>query len=283
MNSALASYDIYHVGVSGGKDSTAALLWAVNESGWPRENIRASYCDPGNDHEFTHQYIAELSRRVHPIDIITPPLDFYKLAEKKGRFPAVKSRFCTQQLKIFPTQAHIKQFQQAGLSVLLVSGVRRAESEERSELPEFEFDDYYMADMYRPLIDWSVEDIWAYLKHWGVPRNLLYEFGARRVGCFPCIMSSKAEIRTIAKHFPERIDMIREAERRIDSTFFRRTTTPEVFRSKEIVTKKGKKLTVPTIDDVVAWSQTGYRKRGGQYEMDLGDGDTCPSNTGMCE
>lgn len=281
-------YDIYHVGISGGKDSTAALLWATRESGWDHNRIRATFCDTGNEHRITYDYLAMLSETVFPIQVIEPPLDFYALAEKKGRFPSVKARFCTQQLKIFPSQAYIKAYQIIGLELLLVSGVRRAESKARSELPEFEFDTYYLADSYRPLIDWSTEDVYAYLSKHNLPRNPLYDYGAQRVGCFPCFMSSKQEMRTIAKHFPERIDMIREAEKRVGkergSTFFARDKTPEEFRSKPFETEDGEIIYVPTIDDVAAWSKTAYRKRGGQYEMDFDDPPTvCNSNLGACE
>jgi len=71
----LKAYDIYHVGISGGKDSTAALLWAIHDSGWPHDKIRATFCDTGNEHQITYDYIAMLSERVFPIKTIKPPLD----------------------------------------------------------------------------------------------------------------------------------------------------------------------------------------------------------------
>lgn len=38
----------YHVGISGGKDSGALLLWMVHESGIPADQIIATFCDTGN-------------------------------------------------------------------------------------------------------------------------------------------------------------------------------------------------------------------------------------------
>lgn len=281
----MTDYDIYHVGISGGKDSQALLLWARYESGFPVEKIRATFCDTGNEHDFTYAHIKMLSETVHPIETIYPPLNFYELAKKKGRFPGTKTRFCTQQLKIFPTQKHIMQYQLENKSVLLLSGVRAGESEDRAAMQEFEWDEYYASDMFRPLLKWSLDDVWAFLKKYNSPRNPLYDFGARRVGCFPCIMSTKAEIRTIAKNFPERIDMIRKAEMETGkqtSTFFARKKVPLRFRSREITTKDGEVVKVPTIDDVVEWSRTGHHKPS-QYEMDFAEYAACPSNLGMCE
>jgi len=283
MQPDLNDYNIVHLGISGGKDSTAALLWLINESGCPREKIRVTFCDTGNEHQFTYDYIAMLSEKVFPVEMIKPLLDFYELAKKKGRFPSVKARFCTQELKIFPSQRYVLVLMRDGAKILLLTGVRASESAKRAELPEFEWDDFYACDMYRPLLKWSLDDVWAFLAKYSIPRNPLYDLGATRVGCLPCIMSRKAEIRMIAKNFPERIDMIRRAETdtgRI-STFYPRKYVPLGYRSLEITTHDGEIMRVPTIDDVVSWSKTA---RGGRnYNFDFDTPMMCSSNLGACE
>ena len=272
---------INHIGISGGKDSTALLLWAVHESGYPLDSIVASFCDTGNEAPETYDYIAMLSDRVHPIRTIKPPLDFWELAAKKSRFPSVKARFCTQALKIFPTQDYIKSLLLEGHTVLLHSGVRADESNERAKLAEREWDEYYATEVYRPLLRWTLADVWACLARYGIPRNPLYDLGARRVGCFPCIMSNKAEMRMIGKQFPERIEFLAAKEREINSSFFRADTTPEAFRRWSVTNKSGETWQVPSVRDVVDWANTS---RGGrQYEMDLDEGALCESNLGVCE
>ena len=113
--------------------------------------------------------------------------------------------------------------------------------------------------------------------------------GALRVGCFPCINSRKAEIRAMDKYRPERIDEIEYKElhgfthtAQGISTFFRRNAVPIHLRSREVTTKAGEVVTVPTIRDVADWSKTS---RGGkQYDMDF---DMPPASAcdigGMCE
>jgi 3'-phosphoadenosine 5'-phosphosulfate sulfotransferase (PAPS reductase)/FAD synthetase len=287
----MPDYDIYHVGVSGGKDSQALLLWARYESGYPVDKIKASFCDTGNEHEFTYAHIKMMSETIHPIETIYPPLDFYALAKKKKCFPSTKRRFCTQELKIFPTQNHILKYLQDDKRVLLLSGVRAGESKERADLPELDFDSYYATDIYRPLLRWSLDDVWSFLKKYNSPRNPLYDYGARRVGCFPCIMSNKLEVRSIARNFPERIDMLRKAESETGSekagdrfsSFFPPDKVPMRYRSREVIRKRdGRKVKVATIDDVVEWANTG-RYRPSQYEMDFFEYAACPSNLGMCE
>ena len=124
---------LFHVGISGGKDSAAALLWILHESGIPniRERLNASMSDTVNQHEWTYTHVQWLSDNVFPIQVIKPERDFFELAYHKRRFPSTKVRFCTQFLKIYPSQDHIRSLEKQGYDVIAVSGVRADESEER--------------------------------------------------------------------------------------------------------------------------------------------------------
>src|SRR6266550_2626614 len=110
-----------HIGISGGKDSTALLLWAVHESGYPRESLDVTFCDTGNEHLLTYDYVKMLSEGVHPVKTLKPERDFYELARWKKRFPGAKSRFCTVFLKIYPTQKHLAELLAAGHDVVMHS------------------------------------------------------------------------------------------------------------------------------------------------------------------
>lgn len=122
----------------------------------------------------------------------------------------------------------------------------------------------------------------------------------KRVGCFPCIMSRKDELRRIAKLCPEVFDKIRAAEqdtgllhRNGYSSFFSPNMVPPPQRSKEITTKTGRVMKICTVDDVIRWSTTA--RGGNQQAMHFDDvvnyeklpmGETsrsCPSSLGMCE
>ncbi len=276
---------IYHVGISGGKDSGAVLLWLVHESGIPRHKINATFCDTGNEHEWTYEQVRLLSEKVHPIETLKPELPFFELVKKKKLFPTAFRRYCTQHLKIFPVQDHIAYLRQAYRNVVAVSGVRSNESPERSKLLEWDYSGHLLTTQWRPLISWTIEDVVAIHAKYGIPMNPLYEAGATRVGCFPCVMSNKAEIRMIALKFPERINLIRETEESITSAggnsgFFARDKVPLRFRTKPYVAKDGEKMNVATIDDVVRWSMTGKRAQG-SYEDEAPEPINCSS--GFCE
>lgn len=50
-------------------------------------------------------------------------------------------------------------------------------------------------------------------RRYGIAWNPLYEQGMGRVGCMPCIHSTKNELREIAMRFPEEIERVAEWER----------------------------------------------------------------------
>lgn len=277
---------LYHVGISGGKDSAAALLWLVHESGVPKHQINATFCDTGWEHEWTYRHIQLLNDTVHPIETLKPELPFFELARKKRRFPSARARFCTQELKIYPSQDHIAYLLEAYKCVVAVSGVRADESEERSKHLEWDFSGQLLTISWRPLLRWKLADVLAIHAKYGVPMNPLYAAGAKRVGCFPCIMSNKAEVRNIALNFPERIAEIREAELSFarafgrPPSFFARDKVPERFRTMPYQTESGETMMVCSIDDAVRWSMTGKGAKG-SYEDDPPEPISCSS--GFCE
>ena len=66
-----------------------------------------------------------------------------------------------------------------------VTGLRRAQSEERAEVPFFELDAEGREKFY-PLADWSDADVWHYVRTHEVPYNELHDQFFPSVGCAPC-------------------------------------------------------------------------------------------------
>ena len=276
---------IYHIGVSGGKDSTAVLLWMIHKSGIPHHKLDVTFCDTGNEHTWTYEHINLLSERVFPIKTLMPDLGFYELVEKKGRFPSAKARFCTEKLKIVPSVRYITGLYAACKKVVAVSGVRGDESKERATLEEWDYSNALLTLQWRPLIKWTIKDVLAIHKEFDIPLNPLYSMGAQRVGCFPCVMSRKAEMRNITLNFPDRIARIRELEIRMKESghptgFFHANSVPKRFRTEPFITKEGEHIMVASIDDVSRWSLTGKRAQG-SYLDEPQEPEQCMS--GFCE
>ena len=68
------------ISVSGGKDSTALLLLAIERN---TENMQAVFADTGNEHQQTYDYVRYLHENVFPIRRVVA--DFSKqIAGKRG-------------------------------------------------------------------------------------------------------------------------------------------------------------------------------------------------------
>ncbi len=70
-----------------------------------------------------------------------------------------------------------------------VTGQRQAQSVTRAVLPFQEADAPRQIQKFNPLFDWSEADVWAYIAHFDVPSNALYQQGYPSIGCEPCTKS----------------------------------------------------------------------------------------------
>lgn len=117
---------------SGGKDSQASGIWAKKESGF--KNIEAVFCDTGWEHEDTYHHVHSVAEDLG-IPLVTLKSKKYDgmvdMAKKKGRFPSVKARFCTEELKIIPMIDYILDHPN---NYLIIQGIRKDESESRSKM-----------------------------------------------------------------------------------------------------------------------------------------------------
>ncbi len=249
------------VSVSGGKDSTACAL-ALREAGF---EFRMVFADTGWEAPETYVHLDHLRERLGPIDVVGSPGGMVAKIKDRAGFPGRMQRWCTQELKLKPLREYHDAYTQTfGAETVSVVGVRAAESEARAKLSEVDDDDQWNGWIWRPILAWPVADVIAIHHRHGIEVNPLYKRGHDRVGCYPCIMSGKEEIRLIAEHSPERIAEIRELE--LEATAeraVRNAETPDryshavaaFFQSRY---KGGESV---SIDKVVEWSQTS---RGGR-------------------
>ena len=68
-----------------------------------------------------------------------------------------------------------------------VTGLRRAQSTSRAETAPFELDTGNEGRLkVSPLVDWSDDDVWSYVRANDVPYNALHDAGYPSIGCAPC-------------------------------------------------------------------------------------------------
>lgn len=207
--------------VSGGKDSTALILW-LRENEIPARHV---FADTGWEAPETYAYLDTLRARLGiAIDVVGDPRGMAGVARHKAGFPLRKGRWCTEFLKLRPIAEYLRT---VGDEVACAVGVRAEESEARAKLPALEESPDLDAWTWRPLLAWSIADVLAIHTRHSVPVNPLYQRGHNRVGCFPCIMSGRDEIRLIAEHAPERIAEIEALEAEFTAERARRNETGE--------------------------------------------------------
>lgn len=161
---------------------------------------------------------------------------FVDLCLWKGRFPSTRARFCSFELKHEPIRTQIIEPLLAEYDeVISWQGVRAQESAARRDLAEWvtEPDGVAGLNVYRPIHQWTHDQVFALAARHGIAPNPLYAMGCSRVGCMPCVNVNKAELREIFLRFPEVVAHMTDMERLVaaaskrgNSTFFASSTDP---------------------------------------------------------
>lgn len=298
------------VGLSGGKDSAATVL-ALRDRGI--EPWGAVYADTGWEHTEHYAYLdylaavlgIELHRVRADIDVPETPAELSPvLAARLGMprettrravaerleeilgispspmvrrickymsLPAAHRRWCTEQLKADPINEWWDEYAPDG--AVYATGIRRAESARRSSYSEWERQPDGERWHWRPIIDWSVEQVMHRLTAAGIRPQPTYTMGAPRVGCWPCVRYSKASLRALGQD-----------EARVGFVSLLESVVQELGGHDGCwgLAKKpgadGRHAPIPVID-LVAWAQT---ERGGEQIMLIPPRSDC-ERWGWCD
>ena len=205
----------YIVSISGGKDSTACLLYMLERVN--KENIIPVFCDTKWEADETYEYLDYLEKELD-IEIVRIESEgMWALCERKGFVVNRHMRSCTMELKIKPFQRWLKNNFVGKEEFIVVEGIRREESEARKNTEVFEIkqsvlpgEKFLIPTMY-PIAFWNVEKVFAYIEEKGIKINPLYRKGFRRVGCMPCVNASKYELLYLPKKYRDRLEALEKA------------------------------------------------------------------------
>ena len=212
-------YDFYLIAVSGGKDSTALWLWALENL--PPDKLRAVHNPTGASWPETTTYLSYLeselgeityarsgdipipSRRDHkPRSPFVHATNLKDMIRLRGKWPSFWQRYCTHYLKQWPLRLYAKTIPNS----IILLGERREESKSRALLPRdgdlFRGQRAYRHAVYRPLLDWSLTDVVAMLESHNIELNPVYQY-ADRVGCWCCPLAKVGQLSAFCRIHPD--------------------------------------------------------------------------------
>ncbi len=129
------------------------------------QEVRARYALPLTVYFPDRRLIEEYAAR-HGVN------GFYASVEARRR--------CCQIRKVEPLQRAL-----AGKGAW-ITGMRREQAPTRGGLALSGFDADHGLHKFNPLLDWTQEDVWAYIRENGVPYNALHDRFYPSIGCAPC-------------------------------------------------------------------------------------------------
>ena len=103
---------------------------------------------------------------------------FYKSVENR--------RLCCQVRKTNPLNGFLRTLD------AWISSIRADQTEQRAGVRKFEID-YLHGRMLKinPIVDWTIERVWDYVRENDVPYNELHDIGYPSIGCAPCTRAVK--------------------------------------------------------------------------------------------
>ncbi len=113
--------------------------------------------------------------------------DLYKTQGINGFYESVENRTtCCGVRKIEPLKRALRGYD------VWITGLRASQSITRSDLRVVEYDDLNRIIKVSPLLLWSLEDVWDFVKQNKVPYNTLHDEGYPSIGCAPCTRAIEA-------------------------------------------------------------------------------------------
>ena len=237
----IADFETCIVAYSGGKDSTAMLLWTLDNL--PRKRVRAVFCDTGAEWPETYNYLGYIERnlgiRIERIKAgdrerpntkdCSPFLDktsLFDMVRARGKWPGARYRYCTTYLKRWPITLYAREQDKP----VLLFGQRAEESKARANMPIYDGGgDKTGIPIYRAILEWPESAVWEYLQSHKILPNPIYNY-ATRCGCWCCIMGRPREVLNFCRLHPDIAQVAADLEQEINHTWKPRQSIGNLLR-----------------------------------------------------
>lgn len=189
----------YWLGFSGGKDSVALRRLADLAHVRYEAHYSVTTIDPPE--------LVNFIREQHP-DVIRdrPRAPFLRLLVRRG-FPTRQHRWCCRDLK-----------EHGGTGRFVALGLRWAESPRRKHWPLVSSSPRRRRRVLNPMIDWTDDDVWSFIREQHLAFCSLYDEGRTRLGCIACPMQPPKGRRSDLDRWPKFEAAFRHAFRSLYAT-----------------------------------------------------------------
>ena len=212
----------FHVGFSGGKDSQVVLELVKMAGVKYRAVYNVTTNDPADNVRFIKHHYPD-------VEFSIPKESYFTMIQRKG-FPTMYNRWCCAIFK-----------ETAGVGFVVLTGVRKEESSKRAkydavskfarkkedkekvDLDKMEANEFQCVGgkdkfMVYPILEWTEEDVWQFIREKGLPVNPCYTTH-KRVGCVFCPFAKPKEIKAYCKDHPRLKDaFLHSMQKYLDNT-----------------------------------------------------------------
>ena len=139
----------------------------------------------------THALIHDVRKRYGlAIDVFSPWPDsvdgFVSEYGSEGFYDGIEQRkACCAIRKVEPLRRALRRKR------AWITGLRREQADSRTGVPLHEYDTTHGLWKFNPLVEWTHEEVWTYLRNFDVPYNALHDRGYPSIGCAPCTRAVK--------------------------------------------------------------------------------------------
>ncbi|KGX92971.1 phosphoadenosine phosphosulfate reductase [Pontibacillus halophilus JSM 076056 = DSM 19796] len=150
-----------------------------------KEDARIVFLDTGLHFQETYELIERMKERFPKLNIVMkkPELTVQQQADQHGdELWKKEPNQCCYIRKIKPLEEALSG------STAWVSGLRREQSPSRRATEFVNKDERFRSVKVCPLIHWTWDDVWTYIKEQDLPYNDLHDKGYPSIGCAPCTM-----------------------------------------------------------------------------------------------
>jgi len=182
---ALEQHDNLAISFSGAED-----IVLVDMASRIRKGVNVFCLDTGRLHPETYQYIETIRKHYNiTLEILFPQSQaVQKLVNEKGLFSFLEDNHqeCCGVRKVGPLREKLLQLD------AWITGQRKDQSPgTRADIPVIQNDRVFARKgdtltKYNPLVNWSSEQVWDYIRTENVPFNPLHQRGFVSIGCEPC-------------------------------------------------------------------------------------------------